>query len=84
MWLLGAVPEEFRPDKVKCVITATDKDDRVTVHVHNDFPDAWRRGRFGRWLWELSGKMPLAFVIGDKRRLVAERRAFEKMGGVVG
>lgn len=65
MWLNEpeAIPEEFRPDKVKCVITVS-IDGPVVVYVDPNRPDAWKTGKFGLWLETLSKKIQVVVLKG--------------------
>ena len=65
LWLVGLVPEAFRPDKVHCVVTHSELEDRVTIHVEREHPGAWRDGKFGDWVTELSRETKIAIAIGE-------------------
>jgi len=42
-------PEDMRPDKSKVILNKKE-DGQLFVHVPKDRPDAWKKGKIGRWL----------------------------------
>lgn len=70
--MAGAMPEELRPDKSRCIVTPpAHGDDQYTdllIHVPPDRPDAWNKGEFGRWLKAACGEGLGAIIsVGDER-----------------
>jgi hypothetical protein len=49
LWLIGAAPDQCRPDKSKCVLSTTGEG-QLQVHVDPGTPDAWREGRMGEFI----------------------------------
>src|SRR5215469_7273582 len=71
-YLINALPEEFRPDRVKMVITGTSKEiEAHIVHVDPSYPGAYREGNGKRLIEALLAATSynnVVLCIGNRRR----------------
>src|SRR5437763_1837574 len=67
MWLSSELPEKWKPDRCKFVLTEQASLNRVQVAVDCNFPDAWRKEPFYTQfrLWARQGTIVSVFV-GDR------------------
>ncbi len=71
IWLTGVhAPHDvdFRPDRTKVVLAATEDGGAIEAHVDTDRPGAWKTGAYGRYLRRLSATIPIVVHIGDTGR----------------
>jgi hypothetical protein len=67
------MPEEWRPDKSKVVLSTNTSGEIVVAYIDPKQENSWQQGSIGRFLLRVAETTPVIIVIGNKRKYIGVR-----------
>lgn len=70
LWLHSSMPDQFRPDRIKALLTATMDGESLVVRIDPATPDHWRTNKaLHSFITAMRSKLRVIIVCGEKRTM---------------